>query len=77
MADFPSSVYSPRTKSNKAGVIYNADKPTIGYAEDITKLDAEVVAIETELGTDIKGGFASLKARIEALELRVTALENP
>ena len=76
MADFPGAVYSPRTKSNKAGVVYDADKPTIGYAEDVSKLDAEVIAIETELGTDIKGIFASLKARIEDLEARVTALEE-
>jgi len=49
MADFPSSVYSPRTKENKAGIAYDADKTTIGYSEDITKLDDEVVAIETFL----------------------------
>ena len=49
MADFPGGVYSPRTKENKAGVVYNVDKKTIGYVEDVTKLDDEVVAIETFL----------------------------
>jgi len=53
MADFPSSVYSPRTKENKAGIAYDADKTTIGYSEDITKLDDEIVAIETELNSAI------------------------
>jgi len=49
MADFPGGVYSPRTKENKSGVVYDEDKKTIGYAEDITKLDAEVIALETFL----------------------------
>lgn len=49
MADFPGGIYSPRTKQNKAGIVYDAAKTTIGYAEDITKLDAEVVAIENFL----------------------------
>lgn len=49
-AEFPNAIYSPRTKANRAGVIYDAGKTTVGYAEDITKLDAEVVALETILG---------------------------
>ena len=50
MADFPSSVYSPRTKQNKAGVVYDPLNLTVGYVEDVTKLDAEVVALETLFG---------------------------
>jgi len=46
MADFPGGVYSPRTKENKPGIVYDAAKTKICFAEDITKLDAEVVAIE-------------------------------
>ena len=49
MADFPGGVYSPRTKENKPGIVYTPAKKTIGYAEDVTKLDAEVVALETFL----------------------------
>ena len=49
MADYPGGVYSPRTKENKPGISYDAAKTTIGFAEDITKLDDEVVAIETDL----------------------------
>ena len=49
MANFPSGIYSPRIKENKAGIVYDATKKAIGYVEDITKLDDEVVAIETEL----------------------------
>jgi len=50
MAEYPSSVYSPRTKENKSGVVYDAAKKTILFAEDVTKLDDEIVAIETKLG---------------------------
>lgn len=77
MADYPSGVYSPRAKENKADVVYTPAKKTIGYVEDITKLDDEVVAIETEMGTNPKGGFADVKARLTDIESRLTALENP
>jgi len=70
MADFPSGVYSPREKENKPGVAYDATKKTIGYAEDVSKLDDEVVAIETVLGTDPEGDFTDVKTRIATGEVR-------
>ena len=51
MAEFPATIYAPRTKANRPGVVYAPTKTTVGYAEDITKLDAEVVALETYLKT--------------------------
>ena len=62
MADYPDGVYSPREKENKAGVVYAPEKKTVGFAEDVTKLDDEVVATQTELGTNPRGVFASVKA---------------
>jgi hypothetical protein len=50
MAEFPAAIYAPRVKANKAGVVYNAANTTVGYAEDVTKLDAEVVALQTLFG---------------------------
>lgn len=50
MSSFPTSIYSPRTKENLAGVVYDASKKTVGYVEDITKLDDEVVALENLFG---------------------------
>jgi len=47
---FPTSIYSPRAKANKSGVVYDAGKQTVGFVEDITKLDDEVVGIETLFG---------------------------
>ncbi len=46
MSDFPTGVYSPRTKANRPGVTYDPDNQYAGYAEDVTKLDDEIVAIE-------------------------------
>lgn len=62
MADYPGAIYSPRTKENKPGVVYTPAKKTIGYAEDVVKLDAEVVAIEERLGINFQKGYSS-KAR--------------
>ena len=67
-AEYPSGVYSPRTKENKSGVVYAADKKTVTFAEDITKLDDEVVAIETELGANPRGDQATVKARLDYLD---------
>jgi len=52
MADFPDSLYNPRTKQNRSGVVYDATKTKQIFAEDVTKLDDEVVAIENYLGFD-------------------------
>ena len=75
MADFPESVYSPRVKANRSGVVYTPALSTKNFAEDVTLLDAEVVAIETELGANPKGSFASVSALLEVL-VGVVALED-
>jgi len=67
MATYPGGTYSPRTKANKSGVVYTAAKTTVIYAEDIKKLDDEVVAVETELGTNPKGVFSDVKTNLAEL----------
>lgn len=67
MATYPGGVYSPRTKENKAGVVYDANKKTVGFVEDVVYLDEEVVAIETELGTNPKGVFTDVKTNLTEL----------
>jgi hypothetical protein len=49
MADFPNTIYAPRAKENRSGVVYDPDKKTVGFVEDITYLEAEVIALETFL----------------------------
>jgi len=67
MASYPNSIYSPRTKENKSGVVYDEDKTSVAFAEDMNKSDAEVVAIETELGTLPKGVFSDVKTQLAEL----------
>jgi len=71
-ASFPAGVYSPRTKANKTGVVYSASKATLIYAEDIQALDAEIVAVETELGANPKGASASVSARFTTDESNIS-----
>lgn len=68
MSDYPAGVYSPRTKENAPSIVYDADQTTRLYAEDVVKLDDEVVAIETELGTDPKGHYSDVTARLDATD---------
>lgn len=72
LASFPAGVYSPRTKANKSGVVYSASKSTLIYAEDIQSLDAEIVAVETELGANPKGASASVSARFTTDESNIS-----
>lgn len=76
MADYPGSVYTPRTKENKAGIVYDETKTEIGYAEDVTKLDDEVVAIQTELGVLPKRTSADLAERLKGIRSLSDAYED-
>jgi hypothetical protein len=71
MATYPAGTYSPRAKENKSGVVYDAAKKTVIFVEDISKLDDEVVAIETELGTNPKGAKADVKTRLDDVDTTV------
>jgi len=67
MVNFPSSIFTPRTVANKSGVIYDASKETVSFAEDYSNPAAEIAAIETELGVNTKGAYSSVKAWLTAL----------
>jgi len=78
MATFPDAIASFRTKTNRNGVVYDADKESVPFAEDNNLQDDEIVAIETELGTNPKGAYASVKAWLEALASAISAkMTNP
>src|SRR3990172_7175662 len=68
MADYPAGIYAPRTKTNRSGVVYDAAKETVLFAEDVVKDDDEIVAIETELGTNPKGAKADVKTRLDDVD---------
>ncbi len=72
-ASYPGGVYSPRTKSNKFGEVYDASKETLIFAEDIIKLDEEIVAIENELGTEPKGTSTDVAEKIKGFKSQADA----
>jgi hypothetical protein len=72
MASYPNSTYSPRTRTNKSGVIYTPSKQTVLFANDINNSDAEIVAIETELGANPKGTKATVKARLDDVDSAIS-----
>jgi hypothetical protein len=71
MAKYPNEIYEPRPKENRSGVVYDPNKKTVIFAEDIKALDDEVKAIETELGTNPRGNFDSVKAFLQYLLSKV------
>ena len=73
MVAYPSSVYAPRTKDNLPGYPYTPANKYIGYSEDITYLENEVLAmiadmVGTGVAGGVKGGSATLAARLTAIE---------
>lgn len=49
MPNYPGSIYSPKIKENKNGVVYDEDKTTVAFAQDFNEPGAEIVAVETDL----------------------------
>lgn len=74
MTDYPGAIYSPRAKENSQDVSYDPEKKTVIFAEDITKLDDEVIAVETELGTNPKGTHDSVADYLGDLSTDLTNL---
>jgi len=49
MASYPNTIYVPRTRENRAGVVYDATKKTVWFKQDADDIENEIIAIETEL----------------------------
>jgi len=69
MATYPAAIFEPRELENKSGVEFDEEKLNVLFAEDVNDPDAEIVAIETELGTAPKGSDADVKTRIARGEI--------
>lgn len=70
---YPDDIFSPRAKANKAGENYDPTKSTMLYAPDVSELDDEVVAIETELGANPKGAKANVKTRLDDVDTDIAS----
>lgn len=67
MADFPGSIFVPRTTQNQPGISYDAAKSKIQFAEDYSLPAAEIAAIETILGVNPQGAYTTVKDWLTAL----------
>ena len=72
-ASYPASVAALRRVENRHDVVYDSDKKSVCFAEDINSISDEIEAIETELGANPKGSAASVAARIAAAESAIVA----
>jgi hypothetical protein len=68
MADYPASIWSPPTRGT------NMSDP-VTQTDILDEQNAELVAIETELGTAPSGSFATVKLRLEDIEADVAAVD--
>jgi len=66
MPVYPEEIYQPRTKENDPSVVYDEEKSSVIFAEDIEKLDENVVAIQEHLG---EAPFVLEKTEEHILEL--------
>lgn len=75
MADYPDSIFSPRERENKSGIVYDAAKKTSIFVEDQNKGDDEVVAIENYLGLPAGHAGEYLKVNAEENAIEFGAIE--
>ncbi len=73
MADFPSAIFTPRTVANLPGISYEPTEMTTEFAEDYSLPAAEIAAIETTLGVNPQGAYATVRAWLDALAAAVPA----
>lgn len=71
MSSYPDSIFDPRTKENKAGVEFNPLKKNVLFAEDLSLLDSEIVAMQTILGLNPQGEYETIGAYLSALSAAI------
>lgn len=67
MADFPGSIFSPRTLVNLPGISFDPTQTKNLFAEDVNSPNAEIVAIETTLGLNPQGSYDTVADRLDAI----------
>lgn len=65
MADYPNAIYEQRELENLPGLEYDANNKKTLYAEDMRGLGDEVTAIETTLGINPEGEYATVAERLD------------
>lgn len=68
MTNYPGAIDEFRVTQNIPGVLYNADDTKTVFAEDTNNHSDAIVAIETELGTNPAGAFATVDSRLDNID---------
>lgn len=68
MADFPGSIFTPRTVENLPGLTLDPAETANLFAEDVNLPNDEIVAIEETLGTDPQGSFDTVGEFLASLQ---------
>lgn len=76
MAQYPNSLFTPRTVANRAGVSYDAAKTKVFYAEDLNTPNGEIVAIQETLGLNPEGTYTSVVDRLDDVDAQLSALDE-
>jgi hypothetical protein len=66
-AQYPGAIYTPTTKTNRPGVVYDPTKTKVIFAEDFNNDRNEIVAVENELGLNPSGAYDTVDARLSAI----------
>ena len=66
-ASYPSAIFVQRDLENVAGVAFDPTKKTRYYAEDLQNIAAAISAIQTTLGINPQGAYATVKDWLSAL----------
>lgn len=67
MADYPGSIFDPRTVENLPGIVFDAAETKTMFAEDLNDGNAEIVAIEETLGLNPQGAYDTVAERLDAM----------
>lgn len=73
---FPSDIYTPRATENLPGIVYDATKKQNLFSEDFQNLGGEINAIESTLGENPQGAYATVLAWLTALASAITGKQN-
>lgn len=76
MDNYPEDISTFRTRQNLPNQPYDETKLTTIYNEDLTRIESELVAVETVLGIEPQAGFTTVADRISALETYITNIKN-
>jgi len=71
MAKYPGEIYVPRERENRNGVVYDPLKKTVWFKEDADDIENEIIALETELGTNPKGAKTDVKTRLDDVDTAI------